>query len=288
MQELSLAYSFIETVKRLYYEILSNELLSRLVLATASLIAFTLFLYAYRGVLRKMVEAGRLSEEASARLYKIMEPVVIVLILITIAYLLTQSRSIIAFTAGVALLVLAASWQVMANFIYYYIVLFMGYPKKGDLIIMSDGRAGRIEDLRPMGLVLSGVGPARRWYFIPYRELFSQGFTIAGDVCIVRVRVTVEGVTPDMLDAVRDIIERRALEVRSQISVAPQAERALRLYLEEITGNSATFVVTFVTTQMVGREYRLVPILHLLALALREAGYTKFRVSLERPEWPGR
>ncbi len=287
MPDAGLAATLIETLKEAVEILFKHEILSRLMFTALSLLVLSIFLFLYKALLDKMVEARKIHEDAATRLYKMVELAAVVLILMAIAYFVTRSKNLLLFTAAVILIVLAASWQLIINFIYYYIVQFSGYLRKGNLLVLNDGRAGKIEDLKSLGLVLSRIGPPRQSYFIPYKELFSNGFTVAEDSCIVRVRVHVEGVSPELLDTLKDVIERRAFEAGSQVSVVAHVEEVLRPYVEELTSNSATFVVTFVTPQIGGREFRLAPILHLLALALREAGYTKFRVELERPECPG-
>lgn len=287
MADASILASAAETIKEAMYIILHSTILSRLMFTAITLLVLAIFLFLYKALLNKMVEARKISEDAATRLYKMVELASIVLILTVIAYFMTRSKNLLLFAAGVALILLAASWKLIINLIYYYIVLFSGQLRRGNLLVLNDGRVGRVEDLKSLGLVLTSVGYPRHSYFIPYDKLFSNGFTVAEDTCIVRVKLRIDGISPEILDAVKDVIERRAQEAGSQVSVVAQAEKVARPYLEELTGNSATFVVTFITPYLSGKEFRLTPILYYLAMSLREAGYTKFKVELGKPECPG-
>lgn len=265
----------------------SWDYLPSIVYMITLIIAFVIALLFYKNLLKRMVEARRIRADTAVKLYRAAELVVIMLILISAGYLWTRSHVLLLLVIGVFLIILASAWHILADLAYYYVVLFNGHIKKGDLIVLRDGRIGRVEDVRSLGVIISNPGPPRRTYFVPYRELFSRGFTLSEELCIARIRVYVEGVRIEQIEALKDLIERKASEASSHAPVLAPVERSLRSYVDEVTNNSVTYTIPFITTQTEGREFRFTHILHNLALTLREAGFIKFRVWLERPECPG-
>lgn len=258
----------------------THEVISKILFSATALLVLAIFLTIYRSMLHRMVEARRLQAEAATRLYRIVELMAVILILMAIAYFITRSHYLILFLTGLALVVVASSWEVIQNLVYYYIILFTGVVRPGNLIVLGDGRAGRVEDIRLMATVLSKPGNPRETYVVPNRLLLSRGFSIIDEACMVKIRVRVDGVTPESADTIRDVIEARVREISKGLAALVPLEHSYRAYVEEVTGNSMTLVVSFVTPPLEGREFRLTPLLYLLAVALRESGYTRFAVEL--------
>ena len=260
----------------------THEIISKILFSATALFVLAVFLSIYKSMLNRMVEARRLQAEAAIRLYRIVELTAVILILMAIAYFITRSHYLLLFLTGLALVVVASSWEVIQNLVYYYIILFTGIVRPGHLILLNDGRAGRVEDVRLMVTVLSKPGNPRETYVVPNRLLLSKGFSILDETCLVKIRVRVEGVTPDNADTIKDAIESKIRESSTSLLALVPVEHGYRAYVEEVTGNSVTLAVSIVTPPLEGREFRLTPLLYLLALALRESGYTRFAVELAR------
>ena len=260
----------------------TNELIAKTLLSALALFILALFLRLYRSLLQRMVEARRLQEEAATRLYRIVELGAVVLIMFVIAYFLTRSPYLIYVIAGVALIVVASAWEAILNIIYYYVILFTGIVRQGNLIkVNGTGIYGRVADIRLFHTLLTQPGTPRSLYMVPHRILMSRGFTVLDEACTAAIRVTLDNVVPDDLDTIVEDLKARISEEARTGVIAVRGETSVRVYLESLTATSAVLKVVVETGYIVGREHRLIPLLYLLATSLREMGVGRFTVTLE-------
>ncbi|MEB3773899.1 MAG: mechanosensitive ion channel family protein [Desulfurococcales archaeon] len=243
-----------------------------------TLILMIVFLAIYRRVLRRLVTARVLDRLYYEKLYRVTELIVFVITLLTVTYFLTGEHALIYVIAGLILIVAAASWQIIASIVSFYILLFSRIIGRGDNIILPGGPQGRVREINLLYTVLE---TSQGLYAVPNLEIVKSGRLLLKDITHIRVVARVWGfedpsVVPDIKASIQEALEEMVRELAVHGAVP-------RIYIDEVSMESATFKTIIPVTGPRPNLVRVSDVLVVLANALKELGYS-YTITLEHPE----
>jgi len=259
-------------------DMFQNQLMLRLV-ASAIIVLVGLFLVALsRKVFERIARARSKDRKTIENTQKMIEISIIIVTIFLVIYVLTQQTIIVLFLLGVLLVLIGASWEVVANLAAYYVILMNQRPSKGDYVAVH-GFAGRVRDITPFFTLIDNDESVQA---VPNRLLLGKGVTVFKEPSIVTVAVRVWGFEdPEVVESLLSVIRSRLLEtLKDAIAVPGEAE----LYIDEITMDG---VVIKIDVPMPGypikpNKRKIALLLREVAAALKETGYS-FSVSVEKP-----
>lgn len=217
----------------------------------ATIVIAAIFLKLVRASLSKFATDKAISKFVVERAYKTISMVVYVFVAIIILYVITRMHELIYLAIGTILIALAANWDLLANFIAYYILTGAYGLKSGDTIHLIQYRLkGRVTDISPLYTkVLTMLGDI---VYIPNRYLVSSPLskpTYEYTTICLEITATLSSLEPEILETIEKEI-RTTLTKKFKSIVH---SRGITVSLKETTTSKARYEVC---TPIVGAEGR--------------------------------
>ncbi|MCE4624347.1 MAG: mechanosensitive ion channel family protein [Desulfurococcales archaeon] len=217
-----------------------------------------------------------MSEASIENMYSLIKSATIIVTLFIILYILTQQQAIAYFILGVILILIAASWEVIANVASYYVILISRGLNKGDLVSIDD-IVGKVREINPFFVVVEGEDGV---YKIPNRVVLHKMVKMPVEPAIVTLNIRIWGL--DDPEVARSIIQRIEDEIATLTRPLVTSPRHLQLEssVEELSSDSVTISIKLpVPGRKVSRR-KFNRLLEDLAVSLKETGYS-FTISLQ-------
>ena len=260
-----------------------NVYLARLLESLFIIIAGIIFIYIIRKIFEKISTTTGVDTRSVNNMYKLIKTATSIVIFFLVLYTLTQASVIVLFILGIILIMIAASWEVIANVAAYYVVLINRRIGKGDLIEIEYNNMriiGRIREINPF---FTTIESSKGVFSIPNLALLRYPSRTPGPTGELTINVRIWGV--DDPDTIRSIVRRLEDEIAVLSRPIVPSPRHLRVHLliDELSNDSVSLrVVIPLPSQEVNRE-KFNRLLEDLAVTLKETGYS-FSISLPLPE----
>lgn len=260
-----------------------NIYLARLLESLFIIIAGIIFIYIIRKIFEKISTTTGVDTRSVNNMYKLIKTATSIVIFFLVLYTLTQASVIVLFILGIILIMIAASWEVIANVAAYYVVLINRRIGKGDLIEIEYNNMriiGRIREINPF---FTTIESSKGVFSIPNLALLRYPSRTPGPTGELTINVRIWGV--DDPDTIRSIVRRLEDEIAVLSRPIVPSPRHLRVHLliDELSNDSVSLrVVIPLPSQEVNRE-KFNRLLEDLAVTLKETGYS-FSISLPLPE----
>ena len=273
--------NYIESVMESFRILASQEIIVRLLASLIILIISLLILIIIKNVLFRIAEARGRDRRAIENTYRMVKASLGIVTLFLIIFIITQQTIVAMFLLGVILVVLAASWEIIANTIAYYAILFYQVVERGEYVRIGPYE-GIVRDITPLFTMLEddfGV------IAVPNRSVISHGRVLVREPVKVVFSLKVWGLDdPKALDNLLASIRDRLEPTLRAVSAIPGE---VSMYIDEISGDSVSikFEVLLPGPKVV--RARIESILKEVASFMWETGYS-FSVAVERQEWQAR
>ncbi len=267
------AEAIVEVIQSNFYtyleNIFKNEIIVRIVISLIIVIIGIIILAMIKGLFRR-IETARVTEKATLEnMYKLISTSVTIVLIFLIIYVLTRQAIIVIFILGVILIILASSWEVIANIAAYYAILSARLIAKGDYIILPNGIEGRVREITPLFTHIDGE---TRVYAVPNLLLLKQGRIGVKDPIKLEIIVRVWGIDdPDKIEGIIDLVRNKVATAGRDIMAIPEAARAS---IDEISVDSVSFRVELYAPGPKPNKIKLGRLLQEISVALRETGYS--------------
>ena len=259
----------------------SQEILMRLLASLAILIISIIILLIIKNILFRIAEARGRDRRAIENTYRMIKASLGIVTFFLIVFIITQQAIIALFLLGVILVVLAASWEIIANIISYYSILLYQVIERGEYVKIGPFE-GVVRDITPIFTLLEdeyGV------VAVPNRLVVTKGRILIREPVKVVFSLKVWGLDdPKSLDNLLASIRDRLEPSLRAISAIPGE---VSMYIDEISGDSVSIKLeVLLPGPKVGRA-RIESVLREVASFMWGTGYS-FSVAIEKPEWQGR
>lgn len=216
-----------------------------------TIVVAAIFLKIVRASLSRLATGKVISKLVAERAYRTISIIVYTFVVVIALYVVTQIHELIYLTIGIVLIMLAANWDLFANFIAYYLLTGMYGLKNGDTIhLIQYQLKGRITDISPLYTkVLTMLGDI---VYIPNRYLVASPLskpTYEYTTICLEITVTLPGFEPEILETIEKEI-RTTLTKKFKSIVHG---RGVTVSLRETTISKARYEVC---TPIVGAEGR--------------------------------
>ena len=269
--------SMLESIKMLA----SQEILMRLLASLVILIISITILLIIKNILFRIAEARGRDRRAIENTYRMIKASLGTVTLFLIIFILTQEAIIAIFLLGVILVVLAASWEIIANIVSYYSILLYQVLERGEYVRVGSFE-GVVRDITPLfTLIEDEYGVVA----VPNRLVVTKGRVLIREPVKVVFSLKVWGLDdPKSLDSLLSSIRERLEPSLRAISAIPGE---VSMYIDEISGDSVSIKLeVLLPGPKVGRA-RVEAVLREVASFMWGTGYS-FSVAIEKPEWQGR
>ncbi len=236
------------------------------------------FLAVYRRILLRLVESRVLDRLYYDRIYRVTQLVVAIIVFLTVGYYVTGEHTLVYIIAGLVIIVAASSWEIIANLVSFYVILFSRLVTRGDYIMLPNGSHGRIREIT---LLYSLIETPQGVYAIPNLAFIRSGRLQFKEPSYVRINIRVWGFEdPEVVDDIRAVVQS-TIEEASREALAHSG--AIRVYVDEISMDSVVLKAVIPVPGPRPNVARLTTMMVELANTLKETGYS-YTIGLETME----
>jgi len=268
----------VEEVFRFVGDMFQNQLLVRIVVSLLIILIAMLIILLLRKLFDRISRVRAKDRKTIENTQKMIEISIIIVTLFLIIYVMTQQTIIVLFLLGLLLVLIGASWEVVANLAAYYVILMSQNPSKGDYVAVN-GYVGRVREVTPFFTIIDNDESVQA---VPNRLILGKGTTMFKEPTTVTIAARVWGFEePEVVESIISILRSRLEEaLKDAIAVPGEAE----IYIDEVTMDG---VVIKINIPMPGypikpNKRKISMVVQEVAAALRETGYS-FSVTVERP-----
>ncbi len=199
---------FQELYKR-WEELYANPLTSMLLSILITLITAYIIIKIVDHILSKAVRKERISKNIARKIRTPIVSLVYVLTLLTIINILTSIPTLTyIITLVVALMIAIASWDIFANTVAYYIILFSRYLMPDSLVEINLGDnivRGRVREITLTNVVIDS--PEGEVIRIPNRIVISRGVRVLPAHIKMKFILTFKNITPMHMGKVEEKVK---------------------------------------------------------------------------------
>ncbi|MEB3780081.1 MAG: mechanosensitive ion channel [Desulfurococcales archaeon] len=253
---------------------ISMDIIYSLIVIILSLI----FLAVYRRILLRLVESRVLDRVYYDRIYRVTQLVVAIIAFLAVIYYMTGEHVLIYIIAGLVIIIAASSWEIIANIVSFYVILFSRLVTRGDYVMLPNGSHGRVREIT---LLYSLVETPQGVYAVPNLEFVRRGRLQFKEPSYIRVTIRIWGFEdPEVVEDLRSIVHNTIEEASREVLAHTGA---IRVYVDEISMDSVVLKAVIPVPGPRPNIARLTSMLIELANALKETGYS-YTIGFEMPE----
>jgi small-conductance mechanosensitive channel len=252
-----------------------NKVVVRIIVSIIILLVGLVILVMIKGIFKKL-ESRRVTERAALEnMYKIIYGSLVLTLLFIVIYVLTQQQIIVVFLLGVILILLASSWEVIANLAGYYALLASRNISRGDYVIIPPDMEGRVREITPLFTIIDGD---KAVYSVPNLTVLRKGIVSLRDPITVYLIVRVWGFEdPDALASLKEVIEEKVTATARNVLASPEKARGA---IEELSVDGATIRIPLKVPGPRPNTLKISELIEELAVALKDTGYS-FNINFE-------
>ncbi len=255
--------------------IVGNVWVVRLIISTITVLVGLIILYIIKKILFKIKETRRADVRSIENLYSLIKGAFGIILLFLVLYIMTQQQVIVYFILGVALILIAAGWEILANIGAYYVLLLTQRFTIGDRIVFSDIE-GEIESITS---VFTFIRSEDGLYAVPNLRLLREAARIPKEFTYAELEIRIWGVDdPETASNLKNRIEEEISSLSRSLVIHPKHYQPESRIIE-ITSDSITLRVKLPVPGPKPNSKKLSRLAEDLAVLLKETGYS-FSVSI--------
>ncbi|MEB3806345.1 MAG: mechanosensitive ion channel [Desulfurococcales archaeon] len=252
-----------------------NVLLARTLEAIVLIVIILLFLGVVKRLLSRLGRLSGADQRSLENTYKIIELSTLIITLFLALYLLTQQTLIALFILGIVLVILASSWETIANIASYYAILLSQLATIGEYVVV-DGCEGKIRKITVIYTIIDG---GYKVCSIPNRVLLSKIKSAIREPVHIKFRIRIWGFEDvEVAEEIMAKLRERLQDVVGSITAVPGEAR---VYVEEISPDALTASLLVPHPGYRVQSEKIDLVIRELASILKEYGYP-FNISLDR------
>jgi hypothetical protein len=250
--------------------IFENTYITRLIVSLIIIIIGIITLYLIRKILDKIKSSPGIDERSVENLYRLIKSALTIILAFLILYTLTQQQAIVFFIMGTILIMMAASWEIIANASAYYVILVSRRFGKGDRISIGE-ITGNIDEITPFYTVVRSEDGV---YNIPNLKLLRNAVKLQSESVRTTIKIRIWGI--DDPEIARSIIQRIEEEITSLSKPLVTSPRHTQIsaVIDEISSDSVSIHINLPVPGPRPNRKKFNRLIQDLAILLKETGYS--------------
>jgi len=264
----------IETIMGAAQEAVGNPIVVRLLVSLGIILASIVALEVAKRILLGLAGGRLLEKRAAENTFRMVKATIGAIAFFLILYVLTQQAIVVAFALVIFVVVMGASWELIANFMSYYAILLYQLVSRGEYVEIGE-YSGRVRDVTPLFTILEDE---RGVYAVPNRLIVSRGRKLRKEPVPVVISLRVWGLEePQSLeDLIVKMRERLEPALRSMAAVPGE----VKFYIDEVSADGVAIKIEVLMPGPRVSKAKLDSVLREIASFMWSTGYS-FSVSVE-------
>lgn len=261
-------------LSQLWDHVSGGTLLGRLLESLVLVLVVALILALAKRVIVKICELSGVDRRTAEDTYRLVELSVAAITVFLVLYMLTEQQVIAYLVLSLVIVVVAASWEAIANVAGYYALILSKPVKLGEYVTVA-GCEGKVKRIT---LLYTLVEEKDTSCSIPNRLFLSTAKTSVKEPVYARVKVRVWGF--EGVDVAEGIVSKLEESLPGIVGGVTAAAGEARIHVEELGYGSVTAIITVPIAGYRVQPERMDEVVRGLAAMLKEHGYP-FNVGLE-------